>query len=91
VCTEICLFDALPPGDALISLFGGDTSSQNRMHILPDTIGEIDLRPPFQIISVADSERKMPNMSLTTDEQKSLTGSVVEYGRVSGLIVLSYK
>jgi len=30
-------------------------------------------------------------MVLTSDEQKSLTGSVKEYSRVSGLIILSYK
>jgi len=67
------------------------TRSSNRILILPDTAGEIDFRPPFQIIPLIDSEREPLYMVLTSDEQKSLTGSVKEYSRVSGLIILSYK
>lgn len=89
-CAGSCVIDRLPPGDAVITVYHPQgTSERLRALIVPDTAGTIDLRPAFQIIPVADEQIRasLQAPSLSSEEEKTLTGMERTYP-VHGLVLL---
>jgi hypothetical protein len=89
-CSEKCSFSRLPPGDAVITVFSDKTPLRTRVLILPDTLGNLDFRPPFEITSVNTPEMEKSFITLTDDERRLLTGTVEYSSRTQGLALLHY-
>ena len=60
----------------MITVFSDKTPLRTRVLILPDTVGNLDFRPPFEITSVNTPEIEESFMTVTDDERRLLTGTV---------------
>lgn len=90
-CAAQCVFDNLPPGDAVIAFENEGNPVRARILIAPDTIGELDFRPSFQIVPVTDDTITDRFMPLADDERQLLMGTIKESNRTSGLTLLFYQ
>lgn len=58
------------------------------MLILPDTVGELDFRPPFQILPINDEEVNASFRVISDEEKKLLTGTIEYTSRTQGIVLL---
>ncbi len=89
-CAERCTFSRLPSGDAVITVFSGELPLRTRVLILPDTVGELDFRPPFQILPVNDENLNQTFKTITDEEKKLLTGTIEYTSRTQGIVLLRH-
>lgn len=87
-CGDTCTFFRLPPGDAVITIFSGESSIRTRVLILPDTVGALDFRPPFQVFPVNDPELNASFRTLSDEERKLLIGTIEYTSRTQGIVLL---
>jgi len=87
-CAERCTFSRLPSGDATITVFSGELPLRARVLILPDTVGELDFRPPFQVLPVDDEELNASFRTISEEEKKLLTGTIEYTSRTQGIVLI---
>lgn len=87
-CAQKCTFSRLPAGDAVITVFSDELPIRARVLILPDTVGELDFRPPFQIIPINDEEVNANFRVISDEEKKLLTGTIEYTSRTQGIVLL---
>lgn len=89
-CSERCVFDRLPPGDAVITVFGDGATTRTRVLVLADTVGELDFRPAFEITALTPEEVEPFLIPLPAEEQKLLLGTIETISRTQGLVLLEH-
>lgn len=89
-CSQYCVFDRLPSGDAVITVFSQEATTRTRVLILPDTVGDLDFRPAFQIIPLTPIETEEYVTVFSDDEKKLLTGTIEEISRTQWLVLLRH-
>lgn len=89
-CTQQCVFDRLPPGDAVVTVYHPEgTPERIRVLITPDTAGTLDLRPAFQMVPMLDPKitEQFQAPALLPEEEQALVGIDRMY-QFQGLILL---
>lgn len=89
-CAEVCVFDRLPSGDAVITVSSQAGVTRTRVLILADTVGNLDFRPAFEVIPLSPDEIEEYVTVISDDEKKLLTGTIDELSRTQWLVLLRY-
>jgi hypothetical protein len=70
------VFDRLPSGDAVVTVFSQEVVTRTRVLILADTVGDLDFRPAFQVTPLSATEIEEYVTVFSDDEKKLLTGTI---------------